>query len=415
MWNRRYRCHHGNTMTATGQPHDTTFLTDSLAADGAVGADVSADAIIWGVCASTARRLGLSVAVVRAVVVVLGVAGGFGIVLYLGLALWTRTAEPPPLEVTETRNLGAAVAASGAVWELCSWWPGARVELVLPVALVAMGVVLGWRASDATEETIRSERTLLRPVLLRIVGGSVMCLAGFAVVLGQRVSLGELRDTGIAIVVVLAGLAVVMGPTALRFARSLGAERDARIRSHERAAVAAHLHDSVLQTLTLIQKRSDDPAATVALARHQERSLRRWLYGGGEFAASMDGVGWRGRAEQLVAEIEDQYLVAIELVMVGDGESTPRIDAALLAAREALVNAAKFSGVDTVDVFCERADGRFDVYVHDRGKGFDRETIAADRHGIRDSIIGRVERAGGTVSIRTALGEGTEVHLEVPE
>ncbi|NLA34215.1 MAG: histidine kinase [Actinobacteria bacterium] len=400
----------------------TTVPNNSMAGlpEGALGSDASSGGVVWGACAETARRFGLSVLVVRAAIVILTIAGGFGFLAYGALTLWSRRSDGATLAPAASRDLGVAVVCVGLVWQLSGWWPGVAPALVVPAALVALGVVVGWRdpaaPSGSVGAAVSSGATpALATMGLRIFGGSVLLLSGFAVVFGQQVSFSELRDTGLALVVAIAGLALVMGPTALRLVRSVGAERDARIRSHERAAVAAHLHDSVLQTLTLIQKRADDPAATVALARHQERSLRRWLYGGGEVAASLDGVGWRGRAERLVTELEDQYLVAIELVMVGDGESTPSIDAALLAAREALVNAAKFSGVDVIDVFCERSEGRFEVFVRDRGKGFDLATIGADRHGIRDSIIGRVERVGGRARIRTAAGEGTEVHVEVPE
>ena len=400
-------------MSTTDPNPSTLGLNDPPA-----GREPVSGAVVWGSCAEAARRLGLSVLVVRAAIVVLTIAGGFGFLAYGALTLWSRRGSSNWLPPAASRDVGVAVLCVGLVWQLSGWWPGVAPALVIPAALVALGVVVGWRAS---EDALGSRRApadsppRAASMGLRIIGGSVLLLAGFAVMFGQQVSFSQFRDTGLALVVAIAGLALVMGPTAVRLVRSVGAEREARIRSHERAAVAAHLHDSVLQTLTLIQKRADDPSATVALARHQERSLRRWLYGGGEVAATIEGVGWRGRAEQLVAEVEDQYLVAIELVMVGDGDSTPSIDAALLAAREAMVNAAKFSGVDAVDVYCERSEGRFEVFVRDRGSGFDLATIGVDRRGIRDSVIGRVERVGGHVSIRTAVGDGTEVHVEVPE
>jgi signal transduction histidine kinase len=260
-----------------------------------------------------------------------------------------------------------------------------------------------------------------------VAGGFVLCIGGLAVLLGQRVDLATFRDTGLALAVAFAGAALVLGPSAVRFGRSFSVERDQRIRAQERAVVAAHLHDSVLQTLTLIQKRADDPAATAALARHQERSLRRWLYGGGvvDPSGEVDAAtpGWRAAAERMVGEVEDRHSVAIELVAVGDGElgdpssggaSAVAFAAALAAAREALVNAAKFSGETRLSMYCELGRDRLDVFVRDRGKGFDLGTIDSDRRGIRDSIIGRMRGLGGGATIRTAPGAGTEVHLWVP-
>ena len=392
------------------------------------------DAVIWGICGQTAACWGVSVVVVRAAIVVLAVAGGFGVVVYAALGVWLRLRTERaagPREPSAGRDLGVAVLTAGVVWELGRWWPGVRPELVVPVAFVAMGIAVGWRApavgdrpgagaavGDRTGAGVGAQTSRsvgFGQLALRVFGGAAMTLAGLAVVFGQRASLSELRDTGLALAVALAGVGVVMGPAAVRLVRGLGAERDERIRGQERAAVAAHLHDSVLQTLTLIQKRSEDPATMAALARQQERSLRRWLYGGGEVVASLEDIGWRGRAERIAADIEDAYYVAVELVMVGEGESSPAIDAALLASREALVNAAKFSGVADISMYCERTEGRFDVYIHDRGAGFDLDAVAPDRRGISDSMIGRMERVGGRATITPVVGEGTEVHLEVEE
>ena len=302
----------------------------------------------------------------------------------------------------------------GAVWDLAYWWPGVRLTLVVPVGLVAMGIALGWRPGGTDASVGSSGRLRFGALAARVAGGLVLCIGGLAVFVGQRVDLSTMRDTGIALAVALGGVALVLGPSVVRIARSLGAERDQRIRVQERAAVAAHLHDSVLQTLTLIQKRSDDPAATAALARHQERSLRRWLYGGTDLdGAALAPDGWRAAAEQMVGEVEDLHAVAVELVMVGDGELTLAVSAALAAAREALVNAAKFSGVLHLSMYCEWSGDRFSLFVRDRGKGFDLGLVDGDRRGISDSIIGRVRSVGGQATIRTAPGEGTEVEIWV--
>ncbi|HTO00087.1 MAG TPA: ATP-binding protein, partial [Microthrixaceae bacterium] len=265
------------------------------------------------------------------------------------------------------------------------------------------------------------------------------CFGGLAVLLGQSADYSALRDAGLALLVATAGAALVIGPSAVRFVQSFSLERDDRVRAEERARVAAHLHDSVLQTLTLIQKKADDPAATASLARHQERSLRRWLYGTGGAYATADGdsrtIGWRTAMEEMVGAVEDHYATAIELVMVGDGEifnggpandpSSPngrgrsadesaRATAVIAAAREALINASKFSGETHLSIYCELGDDRFDVFVRDRGKGFDLATVDPDRRGVRDSIVTRLAAVGGHATIRTAPGEGTEVALSVP-
>jgi len=346
--------------------------------------------------------------------VVLSVAGGVGVVVYVALAALWRDRSHEPAEPTATRDAGVVLVTAGAVWDLAYWWPGVRLTLVVPVGLVAMGIALGWRPGGTDASVGSSGRLRFGALAARVAGGLVLCIGGLAVFVGQRVDLSTMRDTGIALAVALGGVALVLGPSVVRIARSLGAERDQRIRVQERAAVAAHLHDSVLQTLTLIQKRSDDPTATAALARHQERSLRRWLYGGTDLdGAALAPDGWRAAAEQMVGEVEDLHAVAVELVMVGDGELTLAVSAALAAAREALVNAAKFSGVLHLSMYCEWSGDRFSLFVRDRGKGFDLGLVDGDRRGISDSIIGRVRSVGGQATIRTAPGEGTEVEIWV--
>lgn len=372
-----------------------------------------AEPLVLGVASALAARFGLSVPVVRAAFVVLAVAGGFGLVAYLALAVLWRDRGNDAREPDGARDGGLVILVAGLVLELTNWWPGVRMALVVPVGLVSMGVALGWRSGDTLARPT-ARRSGLGAVAARILAGMALCIGGFGVFFGQRVDVATLRDTGIALAVALGGLALVMGPTVVRFTRTLGAEREQRIRSQERAAVAAHLHDSVLQTLTLIQKRSDDPVATAALARHQERSLRRWLYSSPDVDGdSPSPGGWRATAEHMVGDVEDLHSVAVELVMVGDGPLTPSVRATFAAAREALVNAAKFSGVLHLSMYCEWAGEQFSVFVRDRGKGFDLAAIGEDRRGIRDSIVGRMRSAGGHATVRTAPGEGTEVELTV--
>lgn len=173
--------------------------------------------------------------------------------------------------------------------------------------------------------------------------------------------------------------------------------------------MGAHLHDSVLQTLALVQKRADDPRAVAALARTQERELRAWLAGreGGHerLAAAL---------EELASEVEQSHGVPVEVVVVGDRELDHRGEALVAASREAMINAAKFGGGSTVDVYAEASDDEVQVYVRDRGPGFEPDAVPADRRGVRESIVGRMDRHGGRAAIHSAPGSGTEVELTLP-
>jgi signal transduction histidine kinase len=211
--------------------------------------------------------------------------------------------------------------------------------------------------------------------------------------------------------VVAVGLSVIFAPLIARMGRSLAAERAERIRSQERAEMAAHLHDSVLQTLALMQKRADDPREVAALARRQERELRSWLSGRGE--AAQDGRRLASALEAAADEIEREHGVPIDVVAVGDAPLGEPGKAAVAAAREAMLNASKFGGGSPVDVYAEADDNRIQIFVRDRGPGFDPASIPGDRRGVRESIVGRMERHGGSATIRTPEGGGTEVELLV--
>jgi signal transduction histidine kinase len=212
-----------------------------------------------------------------------------------------------------------------------------------------------------------------------------------------------------------------------RLARSLADERRQRIRSEERAEVAAHLHDGVLQTLALIQKRAGDDKAVRSLARRQERELRTWLYGArGAGGVAPDangdaGAPGAGGAASIAAllrreldDVEDSYGVRLDAVLVGDAPLDDAGRALVAAGREAALNAARHAGVDTVDVYLEVEPDRLSLFVRDRGRGFDPTAVPPDRRGVADSISARVRRHGGTAEVRSAPGEGTEVELSVP-
>ncbi|MFQ5558913.1 MAG: sensor histidine kinase, partial [Acidimicrobiales bacterium] len=208
---------------------------------------------------------------------------------------------------------------------------------------------------------------------------------------------------------VVGGLALILGPWIAVLARDRSEERRRRIRADERAQVAAHLHDSVLQTFALIQ-RTDDPRRMTALARRQERELRRWLYGAAR-GASVSSLA--AAIEALAASVEDLHGVTIEVVTVGDAPLTPTLDALVAAAGEAMTNAAKWSGEVRLSVYVEVAPARVEAFVRDTGRGFDLEAVDPDRLGICESMRGRMGRAGGECEILTAPGQGTEVRLVV--
>jgi signal transduction histidine kinase len=241
---------------------------------------------------------------------------------------------------------------------------------------------------------------------------------GIAVVLGAALFFiwanGVLKaagDVALAALVVTLALALISAPLWWSMARRLAAERMARARSQERAEMAAHLHDSVLQTLALVQKRAGDPDEIAKLARRQERELRSWLAGD---EPARPGERLADALRAAAAEVEEQHGVQVEAVVVGDASLDERMEALVAAAREALTNSAKFASEGgPVRLYAEIEDGAAKVFVDDRGPGFDPETIPADRRGVRESIIGRMKRYGGRAEIRSAPGEGTEVELVI--
>ena len=340
------------------------------------------DHVVAGVCAGIADALGVDPTLVRLLFTVLALAGGAGIVLYA--AAW--------LLMTGKGWLAAValiIAAGLALGAL-----GVSSLGTLALVLVACGLIAIWRRGGS-----------LRPGAPLSLAGIGLVAAGTALLLTRGSGTGFLAPGAVGGALLLIG-----GPWLWQLARERDSERTSRIRSEERAEVAARVHDSVLQTLALIQRHADEPRRIAALARRQERELRGWLYGHGTAVA-----GTLAGALALAAEeIEELHGVRIELASGGDCPLTDELTPLVLAAREAMTNAAKFSESEEISVYSEaRADG-VSVFVRDRGVGFDRAGVPADRRGIAESIEGRVARAGGTATIVSSPGGGTEVELTLP-
>jgi signal transduction histidine kinase len=286
-------------------------------------------------------------------------------------------------------------------------------------------LALIWRNASPAEQ--QSMRRLIEPLsgvggvvgernrhatMLRLGTASVLLVAGLSWLLTAHANLALLSPLG-GLMLVAAGVVVLLGPWWFRIARDLVDERQARARAEERAEVAARVHDSVLQTLALIQRSSDDPAAVVKLARAQERELRSWLFEGkapGEATAESLADGIR----EIQRDVEDRHGVPVEVVTVGNCPLSADLSALLLAAREAVVNAAKWSGAPVISLFAEVSADKIEVVVRDRGKGFDPEGVPGDRKGLAESIRGRMARHGGTVTVQSAPGEGAKISLSVP-
>jgi signal transduction histidine kinase len=367
--------------------------------------------ILAGVATGTAAHLRMDPLVVRVAFVVLG-AAGVGVVMYalLWLTMPVGDVDAPPLVSFPRQRPGPrqlailAVLAIGAfslVGKVASW---AGSAVLIPLVLLVAGLAVIWRQLDA-DRTLRR-----RGVRWVLAGGAVLAVIGVVLLLATTGQLANARNGFAATLVILLGVVLASAPLWRRLMTSRDAERSARIRSEERAAVAAHLHDSVLQTLALIQRHADEPQAVSRLARGQERELRAWLY---EPATTAGGT-WAALVAGIVADVEANHAMTVDPVVVGDAPVDESLVALGAAAREALVNAAKHAGVTSADLYTEVSSERVAVFVRDRGKGFDPEAVPADRRGLRDSVTGRLERVGGTALVRSEPGEGTEVELVLP-
>ncbi len=400
--------------------------------------------VIGGVALGLAAHLDVSVGMARLVFVALTPLALVGPVLYV--FLWLTVPAGDPAEAAGAsrpaalgrlarrqdgqrlglRRIGPEVLVGGmllllaAALLLSREQRNADLGWLVPVLVLVAGLLLAWSQLDVVVRGRASARTGGRvQAILRVCGG--LLLAGVGVLLlvtevsGEGIEPAMLGWAVVASVAVLAGVALVLAPWWLRLARELGDERAARARESERADIAAHLHDSVLQTLAIIRARADDPREVARMARAQERELREWLYSD----RAEPGTSVAAELRAVVAEVEDTRTgpsgeaVAIDLVVVGDRAPDDGTTALLAATREALVNAVAH-GKPPYSLYLEVGDEQVEVFVRDRGDGFDIDDIPADRFGVRGSIIGRVERRGGTATVTSRPGRGTEVHLVVP-
>ncbi|MEZ5081561.1 MAG: PspC domain-containing protein [Thermoleophilia bacterium] len=413
-------------MSGTRPDPTASRASDSLATRAARLRRDPDDRVIAGVCAALGRELGIDPIILRVAAIGTALAGGSGLALYLigwllipplGEAQRAATAVPArdgarPWRVVA--GLGMLVLALLLAVRRMGFLFSDR--LVWPVVLAAVGAGVIWyrsassRSGDAPASDTRIERRRgipVTPARLALGGGLVIgAVLVFLVVTGV---VGGVRQALLWTGAVVVAEALILVPVLWRFAASFGEERAERIRTQERAEVAAHLHDSVLQTLALVQRQADDPRAVATLARRQERELRAWLWGTGA-----DGPQRFGAAlEAAAAEVEEAHGVPIDVVAVGDRDLDPGAAAVVAAAREAMVNAAKFAGDGPISVYSEAAGGDLEVFVRDRGAGFDPERIPEGRHGVRDSIVGRMVRHGGNAVVHSGP-DGTEVEIRLP-
>ncbi|MCW2824964.1 MAG: ATPase [Aeromicrobium sp.] len=384
--------------------------------------------LVGGVASGVADHLGVPVLYVRLAFIVATWLQGIGVIAYLLLWRFLPLSRPdlaPGLESATRRGLRtgsrtgtteiAQTIALGAVGVgvlllIQSTGRGIGGNLFAPLLVGVVGLAVIWRQYDDVAWGRWMRQTRGWAFASRIGVGVVLVALAALFFLTQEGGWGAALDLASALVIALLGVLLILGPWVTRLLGDLSEERRERVRSQERADVAAHLHDSVLQTLALLQKNAGDAAAVATLARRQERELRAWLYGTDQQPGDSLVAALRAAA----ADIEDTHRVPVEVIAVGDAPLDPDVTALARAAREAIVNAAKHAHVDRVDVYAE-TDGRTaQVFVRDRGVGFDPATIAEDRMGVRGSIVDRVERHGGTASVRSAPGEGTEVALSIP-
>ncbi|MCP3993209.1 MAG: PspC domain-containing protein [Actinomycetia bacterium] len=383
------------------------------------------DRWIGGVAAAIGREIGVQPTVIRVAFAILALAGGWGLVLYA--VIWVALAIGQPRRISPYRpvpkgdssvhrHLAIAMIVLGILLSLRGLAAGFVDQLVFPFLFVVTGFLIAWTRHRAPDDLIEGTGGSGLSAVARIMAGVVVGVGGM---IGFIVMSADLIDAVLILLVAIAvigGIGLVATPSLARIGQDLDHERQERVRADERARVAAHLHDSVLQTLALIQRHAQDPVRTAQLARQQERELRTWLYHkpSSQSEAGMSRLGTV--LDEMGAEVDAAHGVPVKIITVGDNHDLPTasIEPLVAATREAAVNAAKHAETKRVDVFAERLDGRIEIFVRDTGNGFDPDDTAADRKGIAESIVGRMSRAGGTATVHSQPGHGTEVELVMP-
>ncbi|CAN5589325.1 ATP-binding protein [soil metagenome] len=389
--------------------------------------------VVAGVAAGVATHLDVKVGLVRVAMVLLVGVSGAGVAVYVflwGLVPQGDVDSPSPsrkmrghadgpqsspgLPASTRTSMGRAgwlmVAGVAVIGLGVSTALGASFDagFWLPVLLLSVGAVFVWAQLDGGHDTSEAGEPAGRGwTVARMAAGVALAVTGLVLLSTRGQGVAQLWDTLIPVLVVLLGVAFIMAPYAARLWRELRTEQAARVRATERADIAAHLHDSVLQTLTLIQRRSADPQV-IRLARAQERELRQWLFAGLQDQPAT----LASAATEATHEVEDRHGIPIELVVSGDCPLSAQASALVAALREALVNAASH-GAPPISAYVEVGQGGVEVFVRDRGAGFDVADVPADRQGVRESIIGRMQRHGGSATVRL-LEVGTEVWLHLP-
>jgi signal transduction histidine kinase/phage shock protein PspC (stress-responsive transcriptional regulator) len=400
--------------------------------------------VIAGVCAGLAQHLGWPVRLVRIAFLLLIFPTGAGVVAYLFLwalspqsrggvtrdgrrlvdpanaAAVAADVEEDPVEAVEesakerdaTRFLlvGGLLLAVGLVVVAQNAGLNAQLGILVPLLIVAVGAVIAWSQLDDAQRGrwLGSESGTRRFSLARLTFGSVLALTGLVIMATRGRSLSAIWDIGAAVLAVLAGIILIAAPWVLRFWSDLRHEQAERARATERADIAAHLHDSVLQTLALIQRKADDPAAVAQLARAQERELRSWLYAG----PSDSDATLAAAVTEAAHEVEDLHGIPIDVVATGDRPLDDGGQALVRAVRESLLNAVRH-GAPPVSLYLEVGPMGVEAFVRDHGPGFELDDVPEDRLGVRQSILGRMSRHGGAARVRR-LEQGTEVVLTLP-
>jgi signal transduction histidine kinase len=410
----------GGTTTHQTEASPTATQVPQRPATSAAIVRSRTNRVLLGVAGGLGERLGVDPALVRVAFAVLALAGGAGVVLYL--LAWAFSVEPDaegavrrPVRRPSPRQalaLGMVVLGTLLLLRELGLWFGDQI--VWPIALAAAGSAVIWARGDDRARWLPGNpiEALFtgRVGLIRILVGGLLVFAGLGLGFANTgANLAAAGDALLGVAVTLIGLGLIFGPWATRLANQLAEERRGRIRSEARAEMAAHLHDSVLHTLALIQ-RADASPEVVGLARRQERELRAWLY-----RAPLPPEGrLRPAVEAIATRVEQRHNVPVDIVVVGDAPLDDAGRALVDACQEAAFNAARHSGAPLVSVYVEVEPDELTGFVRDEGKGFDPEAVPTDRRGIADSIRGRIRRHGGSVTIISSPGEGTEVQLRLP-